>query len=176
MIGYVYILTNKGCPGVIKIGFTNRSPKERLNSINSATGIIHKFDLYHHFETEDAQEIQSLIHKKLSEYRLISNKEFFNLPPNLAKLKIEQIIAGCYKKTTYSEENFALITSTKELGKIVRAHRKKAGITQADLAGLANTGNRFIVDLENGKETMQLGLALKVLNFLRIRIGIDHAK
>ena len=37
------------------------------------------------------------------------------------------------------------------IGTLIRKLRKEQGVTQAQLAGLANTGIRFIGDLENGK-------------------------
>lgn len=58
------------------------------------------------------------------------------------------------------------------IGKKVRDMRKAQGITQAQLAGLANTGIRFIGDLENGKETCQIGKILHVLQILGVDIHI----
>jgi y4mF family transcriptional regulator len=57
-----------------------------------------------------------------------------------------------------------------ELGQIVRKTRKKLGATQAELALTSGTGLRFIVDLEKGKETCQIGKTLTVLQTLGIRI------
>lgn len=50
-----------------------------------------------------------------------------------------------------------------EIGDIVRSTRKAAGLRQDELAGAAGVGLRFIVDLEAGKPTAQLGKALQVL-------------
>jgi len=50
-----------------------------------------------------------------------------------------------------------------QFGAFVRATRKAQGLRQEELAGAANVGLRFIVDLEAGKATIQLGKALKVL-------------
>ena len=55
------------------------------------------------------------------------------------------------------------------LGRKVRGLRRAQKITQAQLAGLANTGVRFISDLENGKETCHIGKMLRVLETL----GVD---
>ena len=40
------------------------------------------------------------------------------------------------------------------------------------LAGLANTGVRFVSDLENGKETCHLGKTLRVLSTLGVVVYI----
>jgi HTH-type transcriptional regulator/antitoxin HipB len=58
----------------------------------------------------------------------------------------------------------------KELGKIVRETRKKLGVTQKDLALTSGTGLRFVIDLEKGKETCQIGKALTILQTLGIKL------
>lgn len=57
-----------------------------------------------------------------------------------------------------------------DLGAIVQQTRKGQSLTQVEIAGLAQTGNRFLVDLENGKETIQLGKVLKVLELLGLEL------
>ena len=64
------------------------------------------------------------------------------------------------------------IHSSKELGKAIRDLRRSQGVTQAQLAGLSNTGVRFISDLENGKETCQTGKMLHVLAILGVDLVI----
>ncbi|MDY0276862.1 MAG: helix-turn-helix domain-containing protein [Acholeplasma sp.] len=60
--------------------------------------------------------------------------------------------------------------NAKTFGQIIKIQRKKLGLTQAYLAALANTGTRFISDLENGKPTVQLDKALHVANILSIKV------
>ena len=62
--------------------------------------------------------------------------------------------------------------STAELGRIIRRTRKQLGATQADLALTSGTGLRFIVDLEKGKETCQVGKVLTVLQTLGIGLSL----
>ena len=50
-----------------------------------------------------------------------------------------------------------------DIGMLVSRKRKEQKLSQKDLAGLANTGTRFISDLENGKATIQTGKLLRVL-------------
>jgi len=59
-----------------------------------------------------------------------------------------------------------------ELGAIVRAQRKALALKQLDIAGLGNTGNRFIVELENGKPTVQLQKVLNVLDLLGLEVVV----
>ena len=59
-----------------------------------------------------------------------------------------------------------------EIGQIIRESRKRLGVTQKDLALTSGTGLRFIIDLEKGKETCQIGKVLTVLQTLGIRIAL----
>jgi y4mF family transcriptional regulator len=62
--------------------------------------------------------------------------------------------------------------TSQEIGKIVREGRRILGVTQRDLALTSGTGLRFVIDLEKGKETCQLGKALTVLHTLGIRLTL----
>ena len=64
------------------------------------------------------------------------------------------------------------ITDTKKLGAYIKNARKEQNLTQADLAIAANVGVRFLVDLENGKETAQIGKVLNVCRALGITIDV----
>jgi len=58
----------------------------------------------------------------------------------------------------------------REIGKVVRETRKRLGVTQKGLALTAGTGLRFVIDLEKGKETCEIGKALTILHTLGIRL------
>jgi y4mF family transcriptional regulator len=55
---------------------------------------------------------------------------------------------------------------------MIRESRKRLGVTQKDLALTSGTGLRFVIDLEKGKETCQIGKVLTVLQTLGIRIAL----
>lgn len=65
------------------------------------------------------------------------------------------------------------IRTTKELGHIVRLQRQDMKLRQLDVAGLANTGNRLIVDIENGKPTVQLQKVLDLLDILGLEVIVQ---
>ena len=62
--------------------------------------------------------------------------------------------------------------SAAEIGKLVQSERKRQGITQLQLAGMAGTGIRLISDIENGKETVQVQKLLKVLHTLVLGVFV----
>jgi len=62
--------------------------------------------------------------------------------------------------------------SPKNIGEIVHTARKSLGVTQKALALTSGTGLRFIIDLEKGKPTCQIGKALTVLNTLGVKLDV----
>ncbi len=62
--------------------------------------------------------------------------------------------------------------TTKEVGNIIKTTRKAQGLTQPQLAMACGTGVRFIVDIEAGKETCQIGKILNVLQMLGLSVAI----
>jgi HTH-type transcriptional regulator / antitoxin HipB len=62
--------------------------------------------------------------------------------------------------------------TSKQIGELVRKTRKDMGATQKDLALTSGTGLRFIIELEKGKPTCQLGKVLTVLNTLGIKMSV----
>ncbi len=58
----------------------------------------------------------------------------------------------------------------KQIGELVKSVRKQMGATQKDLAMTSGTGLRFIIELEQGKQTSQIGKVLTVLNTLGVKI------
>jgi HTH-type transcriptional regulator/antitoxin HipB len=59
-----------------------------------------------------------------------------------------------------------------QIGKLIRDTRKKLGVTQKVLALTSGTGIRFIIDLEKGKETCEIGKTLTILHTLGIKIAL----
>lgn len=62
------------------------------------------------------------------------------------------------------------IRHVQDVGHLIKQRRKMLGLSQKDLAGLVGIGNRFIVELERGKETIEFGKALLVLKMIGIKL------
>jgi y4mF family transcriptional regulator len=67
------------------------------------------------------------------------------------------------------------LESAADVGRLVQAERKRQKLSQLQLAGLANTGIRFISDLENGKGTVQLQKLLAVISALGLSMFVYSA-
>lgn len=63
----------------------------------------------------------------------------------------------------------ALIHSARALGQVIRGRRRELGRTQAEVAKAAGVSRAWLAQVEAGKETAAIGLALRVLDAL----GVD---
>jgi HTH-type transcriptional regulator/antitoxin HipB len=59
------------------------------------------------------------------------------------------------------------------LGQAIRRRRVAAGLTQRELAAACGVGERFIIELERGKESCRLGLALRVADAIGLGLEVD---
>lgn len=65
------------------------------------------------------------------------------------------------------------IGTPNELGLLIRARRRELGLTQTALAQRAGVGRQWIVAIEGGKSRAELGLVLRTLASLGLRMSVD---
>jgi y4mF family transcriptional regulator len=65
------------------------------------------------------------------------------------------------------------IQDAESFGQAIRQQRRRLKVTQRDLAMTSGTGLRFIIDLEKGKPTCQLGKALEIVRALGLKLEIE---
>jgi y4mF family transcriptional regulator len=66
------------------------------------------------------------------------------------------------------------VSDANEFGNGLRKRRKKLNYTQQFLADFTGLSVSFISDLENGKETAELGKALYVANTLGLDVNLSE--
>lgn len=78
--GYVYALINPSMQGLVKVGRTQRSPKNRAAELSGATGVPTPFIVVYHEHFEDCEQAESVIHSLLEGqgYRISDSREFFD--------------------------------------------------------------------------------------------------
>ena len=82
--GWVYILSTREQPTILKIGMTRHPVSQRVKEINSATGVLIPFSARHVFRVKHATDAEHEIFALLSQYRIRPDREFFELPFNQA--------------------------------------------------------------------------------------------
>ena len=74
------------------------------------------------------------------------------------------------------EEEIVDLATVEDLGDLLRAHRKARKLTIQNAAALAGCSIQFLHDLESGKPTIRMGLALKYARQLGLRIHASGSK
>lgn len=64
------------------------------------------------------------------------------------------------------------VRSIAEIGEMVREKRRASHMDQQTAADLCNVGRRFLSELENGKETLEIGKVLHVLTMFGLDVEI----
>ena len=90
--GWVYILSTREQPDILKVGMTTRTVFERVQEINSATGVLVPFAARRVFRVQNARHAEKRIHSRLDRYRIRSDREFFKLPFFKAVEIIEEFV------------------------------------------------------------------------------------
>ena len=85
--GYVYILTNPSFKeDWVKIGKSARPVDVRSKELDN-TAVPLPFEMYAAIKTAKYNEVEKLVHKtidRLTDLRIRQNREFFNVPPQVA--------------------------------------------------------------------------------------------
>lgn len=83
-MGIVYVLTNAGMPGLVKIGRTDdQDANTRIGQLYS-TGVPFPFDLEYACRVQNSDEVESALHEAFAPQRINPRREFFRIEPNQA--------------------------------------------------------------------------------------------
>lgn len=77
--GWVYILSTREQPDILKIGMTRRTVAERVKEINSASGLLIPYAARRVFRVTHALLAEKQIHQQLAACRIRPDREFFKL-------------------------------------------------------------------------------------------------
>jgi len=67
---------------------------------------------------------------------------------------------------------YGKVRNVGDIGGAIRAKRTAIGMRQEQLAALAGVGPRFLSEIENGKESAEVGKVLHVLHRLGLEVSI----
>jgi hypothetical protein len=83
--GKIYVLRNEHMRELlVKVGKTLRDSEERARELTKATGVPGKFNVLFQEDVCDVDYAESLVHARLASFRLQPNREFFQVPYELA--------------------------------------------------------------------------------------------
>lgn len=90
--GWVYILSTREMPDILKIGMTTRNVAERVKEINSATGLLYPLSARAVFRVKNAKEAEKMIFNNLESFRIRKDREFFKIGFNNAVSLINEYL------------------------------------------------------------------------------------
>ena len=90
--GWVYVLSTRELPELLKVGMTTRSVEQRAREINGATGVAIPFGVRRCWRVFEPAKAERLAHQALEEYRVREDREFFRVAFRDAARLVEEAI------------------------------------------------------------------------------------
>lgn len=118
MAGYVYVLTNRAMPGLMKVGFTTSPPKFRAQQL-SHTGSPHPYEVEYEVYVEHPEHVEKATHEYLKRKGLHEGKEWFRCTLEDAVRAVKQCAGPNIAKERF--HNLDPLRANRLLGEIGRA-------------------------------------------------------
>jgi hypothetical protein len=126
MRGFVYVLSNRAMPGLLKVGYTTRSIMERLDELNS-TGVPTSFVIEFYFEVDNAPLGESMLHRSLGKHHY--EKEFFKVSVSKVVEESKRLLSSnnfvVYGFHGRAKDSFLTISEQEELKRQAEASQAK---------------------------------------------------
>lgn len=97
--GYVYVASVKNNPNLCKIGYTTKTPSERVKNL-SRDYPGHEFELYESFEFDRPKRHEQMAHKLLHQVKL--DREMFRVTPVEGCIAVRRTIGKWFDVITAS--------------------------------------------------------------------------
>ena len=98
MKGWVYIISNRAMPGIVKIGYSRKDPELRAAELDH-TGVPHPYLVEYELLINEPYRVEKNTHKLLFEKH--EGKEWFRCTPEEAVVAIKQIAGDAPITETY---------------------------------------------------------------------------
>lgn len=85
--GWVYVITNKAMPGLVKVGYSTKDPQLRAAELGG-TGSPYPYEVEFDILVYEPREVEKCVHRALAEFR--EGKEWFRLTPHAAAVEIRK--------------------------------------------------------------------------------------
>jgi hypothetical protein len=92
MPSWVYVIVNEAAPGLLKVGFTDRTPAQRALELG-ATGLPMPYAVAYQLEVEDGRMVEKAAHVSLAKFHV--GKEWFRCSIETAKAALDEF-SGLY--------------------------------------------------------------------------------
>lgn len=165
--GWIYILSTREYPNILKIGVTERSVNTRVKEINSVTGVVFPYSVRKIIRVYNAKHVEKMIHKELDEYRIRRDREFFHIEFSNAICLIDSIIKKEKLRSRHKglilwfDEELTYGFADAKLKENVFIH--KSQVTNKKEISLLNTGVKVEFDLARNLKGY-LGIDVRIID------------
>lgn len=90
--GWVYILSTRELPELLKIGMTTRTVQDRVREINAATGVAIPYGVRRCWRVSDPRKSENILHDALDQVRVRADREFFRIDFFEAERRIQEAL------------------------------------------------------------------------------------
>jgi y4mF family transcriptional regulator len=68
------------------------------------------------------------------------------------------------------------VRNVADIGKLIRQARKKSGTSQSSLASRLGVSQPWLSEVENGKESAEIGMVLRVISLLGLELDLSDPR
>ena len=123
--GFVYVLSNKAMPGLLKIGHTTRNSGIRKEELYT-TGVPIKFEVEIEISTDNALHLERKLHSYFGKFRYTSDREFFQCEIEFTVRQIKKYLESGNAQFDYISGRASKKYLTEyELNEIVNAKKRR---------------------------------------------------
>jgi hypothetical protein len=90
--GYVYVMSDPGTTGLLKIGQTMNHPEVRLHQLNKETSRVYPLELVEFWECDNPPAIEHKLHEAFSHCRITQSREFFATDVETVRQAVRRIL------------------------------------------------------------------------------------
>ncbi|ATD64753.1 GIY-YIG nuclease family protein [Neisseria weixii] len=173
--GWVYVLTNQGMPGLIKIGFTKNLPQERARELYG-TGVAYPFEVAYQVCCHHYPQVEHEVHAQLSGMRVNGGREFFACSVEEAA----QVIRQCVGKNLISAQDLRTgeVWQNKTVNKLSEQTSIQTASPHWRIRHYLIGGGLFLVivwlawlGFRRAEEAVELSEAQQVMGYVAGKIG-----
>lgn len=143
MSDVVYILTNPVMDGLVKIGKTTQSIKDRVKQLSRDTGVPVPFEVHYACTVRNADEAEKLLHQLFDEQRINPKKEFFEISPEKVVLALKLAALEDVTDVTPSKD---IVENDEEQKALDKARSRKPNIKLSSIGILPGAILHFTRD------------------------------
>jgi len=122
MKGWVYVISNKAMPGLIKVGYSSKDPELRAKELNN-TGSPYSYIVEYDMLIDEPFQIEQRVHKLLAAKR--KGKEWFECSAEEAVDAIQKIADGSFISQTFKKADTERVDA-------LRRQREEEGATRCE--------------------------------------------